>query len=171
MMRKNISTQQGFTLVELMIGIALTLLILTSVLKILASHLTIWTLEKNQTHLQQTARIAVDKIMEDIRYAQEVHLNGSSSLTITKLNGELTTFQLGTGLHDRTLYMIVDKRNALPVGGMSRNPITENLVTSLLFVPYSLTTHIEAMAITIEVTDQATGHIQRIHTVGYPWNQ
>lgn len=170
-MKKYLTAQQGFTLMELMIGMMLTLILMAGMLSILSINVTTWTLEKNRTSMQQTVRIAVDMIVREIRYAQDISLNSTQSLKITKVNGETNTFQLGGGLHGSTLYMIIDKTKAIPVGGISTNPITENVVTTLLFTPYPSENNVQAIAITLESTDKSTGAKQTIQTAGYPWNK
>lgn len=170
-MKKHLTAEQGLTLLELLIGITLTIFLLPGMLNLFTTSITIWNTEKSRTNLQQTARIAVDKVMREIRYAQDISLNHTKSLIITKLNGETNTFQLGEGLHSNTLYMITDKTKATPAGGISTNPLTENIVTNLVFIPYPQETNIQAVGITLEVTSNSTGQTQMIDTAGYPWNK
>lgn len=170
-MKKYLTTDQGFTLLELIIGITLTLLLLPGMLNLFSTSITILNTEISRTNLLQTARIAVDGVLREIRYAQDISLNHTKSLTITKLNGETNTFQLGEGLHGNTLYIIIDKTKAIPVGGISTNPLTENVVTNLVFSTYPPGTNIQAVSITLEVTNNRSGQKQIINTVGYPWNK
>jgi len=169
-MRRYLVSERGFTLLELMIGMTCTIILLSGMLSLLSTSLTIWTVEKSRTSMQQTARIAVDKVMRELRYAKALNLTNSQSLTITKLSGEINTFQLGGGLHGSTLYMIIDKTGTIPAGGISTNPITENVVTNLLFTLYPERASRQAITITLEVTDPSTGQQQTLHTAGYPWN-
>ena len=170
-MRKYVITEHGFSLIELMIYMTITVLLLSGMLSLLSSSLRIWTVEKSRTNMQQTARIAVDKIISEIRYAKELRLTNRNSLRITKVSGEINTFQLGGGLHENTLYMLIDKTRVIPAGGISTNPITENVVTNLLFTPYPEMSNIQAVAITLQTTDPSTGQQQTIETAGYPWNK
>lgn len=168
---KSVTLQRGFMLIELMICITLAILLLSGMFRLFSTNLTIWTKENHHSAIEQTARIAIDKIMREIRYARSIRLNDTNSLTIIKISGEINTFQLGSGTHAKTLYMIIDKTAAIPAGGISANPITENIVTSLLFTPYPEAVTIQAVGITIEVTDQSTGEKQTFNTAGYFWNQ
>ena len=170
-MKKKLTSQQGFTLLELILGMTLTLLLLTGLFSLFSASITIWNTEKSRTNLQQTVRFAVDRVMREIRYAQDIHVNHAKSLTITKLNGETNTFQLGEGLHGNTLYMVINKTKAIPAGGISTNPLTENVVTNLVFTPYFQGTSIQAVGIALEVTSNSTGQKQMIDTVGCPWNK
>jgi len=170
-MSKHLTSEGGFTHIELIVGMTVTVLLLSGMLSLFSTSLNIWTVEKSRTSMQQVARMAVDKVVREIRYAQDVSLTTAQGLRITKLSGEINTFQLGGGLHGSTLYMIIDKTRTIPAGGFSTNPITENVVTNLVFTPYPESTNIQAMGITLEVTDQNTGQHQRIDTVCYPWNR
>jgi len=170
-MRKRLSAERGFTLIELIIGMTLMIILLSGLLSVFSTHLAIWTVEKNRTSTQQTARIAVDKVIREIRYAQNISLSNTQSLKITKINGEINTFQLGGGLHSKTLYITIDKTKVIPAGGSSTNPMTEDTVTNLLFIPYPSSSNIQAIGITIEVTDIITGQTQTIHTAGFPLNR
>jgi len=169
-MKKHLRSEQGFTLLEVMIGISLMMVLLPGMLNLFSTSINIWNIENNHTNMQQSVRIAVDKIIRNIRIAQGINLNHPQSLTVTKLNGETNTFQLGGGLHEKTLYMIIDKTQAIPLGGISTNPLTENVVTDLVFAPYPDSANIQAVTITLEVTDNSTGEKQTIQTAGYPWN-
>lgn len=170
-MKRYLIVQQGFTLLELVIGITLTLLLLSGLASLFSTSVIIWNTEKSRIDLQQTARIAVDAVMREIRYAQDIRMNHSQSLTITKPNGEMNTFQLGGGLYENTLYIIIDKTKAIPAGGISANPLTENVVTNLVFTPYPQKSDVQAVGITLEVTNNNTGQKQTIQTAGCPWNK
>ena len=169
-MKYNIKSEQGFTLLELLLSMALTVLLLSGMLSLFATSLHIWAIEKNRTSMQQTARIATAKIVSEIRYARSISLNNTKSLKVTKLNGEIITFQLGGDLRERTLYMLIDKSMVKPWGGASTNPITENVVTNLHFTPYPQSGKTQAVGISIEVTDSITGEAQVLQTSGYSWN-
>lgn len=169
-MRKSGGDQGGFTLIELLVGSILMVILLAGMVTLFAASLRIWTVEKNSTNLEQTARIAVDKIMGEVRYGKTLLLNNAHSLQVIKPSGEINTFQLGREPYDKTLYVIIDKEHAISTGGTSRNPITENVVTSLVFTSYPSLATCKAVIITLEVTDPFTGRQYRIHTAGYPWN-
>lgn len=146
------------------------MIVFSCMVNLFSQSILIWTVEKNGINMEQTARIAVDTIVRETRYAQKISLNHTGSLTITKISGEINTFQLGSGFHSNTLYIIIDKKNATPVGGISTNPITENIVTNLLFTPYPDLANIQAILITLEVMDQKNNKKYTIQTAGYPWN-
>jgi type II secretory pathway pseudopilin PulG len=170
MKKKYFTTQHGLTLIELIIGITLMLLVLHCTVDLFSGSIKVWIYCKNQSHIQQTARIAMDTIVREIRYARQITFKNTSSLIITKKNGEIKTLQLGGGLHSRTLYLITDKTKAVPPGGISTNPITENLVTNLQFTPCSQSENNKAVLITVEITDESTRKKNVLHTACYPLN-
>lgn len=133
---KRLTEQWGITLPEVVVSILLMTIIISSMINLFSQSLLIWTAKKNAVTIEESARIAIDTMVREIRYSQKIHLNHCGSLQITKLNGEMNTFQLGSGSHANTLYIQIDKHNAIPAGSISTNPITENIITTLLFTPY-----------------------------------
>jgi len=170
MKQKYFTTQHGLTLIELIIGMSLMLILLTGIMDLLSGSIKVWISGKNQTHIQQTARIAMDTIVREIRYAHQITFKNASSIVVKKENGQSNTLQLGGGLHSKTLYIIIDKTKAIPAGGISSNPVTENLLTNLQFTSYPHNEIFRAVLITLEVTDESTGEKKLIHTACYPLN-
>jgi prepilin-type N-terminal cleavage/methylation domain-containing protein len=170
MKQKYFTTQHGLTLIELIIGMSLMLTLLTGIIDLFSGSIKVWISGKNQTYIQQTARIAMDTIVREVRYAHQITFKSTSSLVVTKENGQRNTLQLGGGLNSRTLYIIIDKTKVIPAGGISSNPITENVVTDLQFTPYPQNENFKAVLITLEVTDESTGRKKLIHTACYPLN-
>lgn len=156
-------------LVEVVVSVILMMIILSCMVNLFSQSLRVWTIHKNGIYLEETARIAVDTMVREIRYAKSLNLH-SNTLQITQLNGEQNTFQLGSGFYAKTLYRTIDKQGATPVGGSSTNPITENVVTTLLFAPYPDAENLQAILITLEVMNIHNGKKYTIHTAGYPWN-
>lgn len=170
MKQKYFTKQHGLTLIELVIGMSLTLMLLTGIMNLFTGSMKIWMLEKNQTYLQQVARIAIDTVVREVKFAQKVTFKNTSSLIVLKGNGEINTLQLGGGLHSKTLYIIIDKTKVLPAGGISSNPVTENIVTNLQFTPYPQSGVCRAVLITVEVTDESTGGKVQIDTACFLLN-
>ena len=156
-------------LVEVVVSFLLMMLILSCMVHLFSQSLGVWTITKNEMYLEETARIAVDTMVREIRYAKSLKLN-SNALQITQLNGEQNTFQLGSGFYGKTLYRTINKQGATPIGGISTNPITENVVSTLSFAPYPDSENLQAILITLEVINIQNGKKYTIHTAGYPWN-
>ncbi len=68
------TNQQGFTLIEIIIGFSLTLLLLASVAFLFSVHIPTWLRGQSQVEVQQTARYALDKMTRELRYAERVEL-------------------------------------------------------------------------------------------------
>lgn len=81
-MRQFISLEHGATLVELIVVMLITASLLAAITGVLFSSLQAWTIGRSRTELQQTARIAVDMMVRELRYAQAVNLNSNRSLTL-----------------------------------------------------------------------------------------
>lgn len=64
--------QSGITLVELIIGMALTVLLITAVVSLLSTSLQAWQTGSRKTEVQQTARFALDSVARELRYATGV---------------------------------------------------------------------------------------------------
>ncbi|HEY3423197.1 MAG TPA: prepilin-type N-terminal cleavage/methylation domain-containing protein, partial [Negativicutes bacterium] len=71
---KKEANQRGFTLIELMISLALTVMLLYGVSGILASSLQLWKFNGGKMEIQQTARYAVDCIVRDLQYAWKIDI-------------------------------------------------------------------------------------------------
>ncbi len=167
MKRKYFVAQHGLTLIELVIGMVLILCLLSGIVGLFSGSLKVWVFGKQQSHINQTARIAMDSIVKEIRYAQQITLKNTSSLVVAKVNGDIRMLQLGEGLHSKTLYVIIDKTKSIPPGGISSNPITENLVTNLQFAQHGKG---KAVLVTLEVTNESTGERKLLQTACYPLN-
>lgn len=169
-MKKNYPAQQGISLVELVVGMLLLIIVLTATVSLFSTFLQVWSNEKSHTSMTQTARSAVDRMVREIRDAKSVSLDTTSSLTIRKFSGERNTFQRGSGFHANTLYLIIDKEDATLNGGLSANPITENVITNLVFTPCPDPVTSQVILISLEVTDPQTGKKHEFHTGACPWN-
>ncbi len=97
---KKEANQHGFTLIELMISLALTVMLLYGISGILASSLHLWRFNSGKIEIQQTARYAVDCIVRDLQYAWKIDIISPTSLTLkTNQYGEQTktiTYTLDT---------------------------------------------------------------------------
>lgn len=131
-----IANRKGFTLVELIIGMGLTML-LTSILVIgLANSLTVWQAGKNRSEIEQTARYVLDTMAREIRYANTININSKSSITLTQINPrtnkvqEKITFRYGSS-ESKTIYKITDKTAS--GGGIGTNPLTPAVIKNLEF--------------------------------------
>jgi len=70
----------GFTLVELMISLAIYSLLSVAMLTMFLTGLQGWESGGDRMEAQQNARVAVDRVVKDLRRAEEVWLKGSSEV-------------------------------------------------------------------------------------------
>lgn len=82
-MKKHIASPQGLTLVELLISLALAASLLTAMFGLLSSSLKTGMFDRSQIELQQTARIALDMMVRELRFSRTVSLPDSTSLAFT----------------------------------------------------------------------------------------
>lgn len=171
MKKAYLTVQDGLTLIELLISITLMLILISGIADLFSESLRLWIFNRNQENIQQTARLAIDSMAREIRYAQQITFKNKSSLLITKPSGEKNTFQLGGGTHSKTIYIIIDKTKTTSAGGISSNPITENFVTNLEFLAYPENENPKAVMINLETNDENTGEKKILHTACYPLNK
>lgn len=147
--------RNGFSLIEILIGLMLTALLLQSLPPLLSTTFLSWQHSVARTVTHQSARMAMEAMTRELRLASEVvrPAAGQSSTAVeVKLSNEAgqvsrLIFQLGTtlGANPRTLYRISS--------GGQPTPITENSVSQLQFAfqPPRLLT------IKLTLTDPQTG--------------
>lgn len=86
----------GLTLIELLVTLAITGFIITALYTFYLTGLNSWNRAVDQLEYQQTARIALDKIISELRYAQEIEIvQGSRQMLYfyTEHNGKKTLFR------------------------------------------------------------------------------
>ena len=73
-MRLVSTNEQGFTLIEIVIGFSLSALLLTSISFLFPVYVRTWLEGQSRIEVQQTARYAIDKMTRELRYAESVEL-------------------------------------------------------------------------------------------------
>jgi prepilin-type N-terminal cleavage/methylation domain-containing protein len=109
--------QRGFTLVELMISMSITLILLTALASLLSNTLLAYQINSRRTEVQQTARIAADTIVREFKFATGVTSVSDTSISFTApYAGTAQNITISLGADDGILYI---KR-----GSEVRQPIT-----------------------------------------------
>lgn len=90
-MMKLISKERGFTLIELLITFALVGFILASIYTFYLTGLRSWQRGDAFIEAQQSARIAVDMIVTELRYASEISLHNNNSEVRFKIDPDIRT--------------------------------------------------------------------------------
>ena len=81
-MKQNTVRQSGFTLIELIIAMGLTVLLLTCLFTLLSTSLKSWSVGSSRTELQQTARYSIDTLTRDLQFATDIQIPDTKSLEI-----------------------------------------------------------------------------------------
>jgi prepilin-type N-terminal cleavage/methylation domain-containing protein len=127
--------RDGFTLVELLIGLMLTAILFQALLPLLSTSLLSWRNSVSRISTHQTARMAMESMTRELRFASAISAplpdQRASRIRFLKPDdtGKIQTliFQLGSssGQNTQTLYRIH------PPG--QPNPLTENVISELSF--------------------------------------
>ena len=117
-MRQYWRNTDGFTYVELLTGMVLTVLLLTAIFGLLAVSLGSWQTGSRKVEVEQTARIGLDAIVRELRYeAAEILSAGDNSLQFRNQTGETVEFfQHGNTLSRRLVIGSVPQKSQ-PVAG------------------------------------------------------
>jgi prepilin-type N-terminal cleavage/methylation domain-containing protein len=147
--------QGGFSLVELLIGLALTALLLQALFPLLSTSLLSGRSSVARTVVHQSARMAVEAITRDLRLASSIAspTDGATAAGIRfqrpNAQGKLETlnFQLGlsSGNYPQTLYRAISPGQP--------TPLTQNVVSELSFTFHAP----RLVEIVLTLTDPDTG--------------
>ena len=164
---KIIANKNGMTLVELVIGMVITTLLMAVIINNLSTSIIAWQAGKNRSEIETTARLAIDIIIREIRYANNLQLNSKSSITITKKNSatnkiqEKITFRYGSN-ESKAIYKITDKTAS--GGGIGTNPLTPAVIRNLEF-EYDPALDRNEVTIVIQATDYKGGILEYRSTI------
>lgn len=150
--------ENGFTLIELVISIGLTVLLLTCLFNLLSTSVQAWSVGSSKTELQQTARYAIDALTRDLQFATDIQIPDIKSL-------EIRTSKYGT-VNQKVNYLVdttgttkILKRNKndgsgwQPITGGGNMPINVD-------VKFSNLTSIPGPVRTVGIELTATGQNQ-----------
>ncbi|QJW45338.1 hypothetical protein HA075_05755 [bacterium BFN5] len=167
--KRRLVAQEGVTLIELLLSLALTVLLLQVTVQVLGITLTEWQIKTSRTELQQNARFAVDSIVRDLQYAKSITINGTKQLSFLSdkytHNAPQVTYTYDTAAKP---YAIRRNKNdgsgAQPVaGGSLTSPITISSCTFTSLVNNSLGKP-KTIHIALTATDTNTGQQFSIET-------
>ena len=135
-MKPLLRNQSGFTLIELILGLALTSILLAALLNLFFVSLSAWLSGRDKMEAQQTARIAMDAMTREIRSdALSIAVpagNGPSEILAIIVANKDVPGKLDTIVFQRTANTLYRKLNRWD-GVQQSFPITEATVTELTF--------------------------------------
>lgn len=163
--KKILSDKNGMTFIEVVLGMVIATLLMAALITNLSTSIIAWQAGKNRSEIEATARLAIDSIVREIRYANNLELTSKSSITITKKNSatnkiqEKITFRYGSN-EAKAIYKITDKTPS--GGGIGTNPLTLAVIRNLEF-GYDPAVDRNEVTITIQATDY-TGEVLEYHS-------
>ncbi|MEG6584230.1 prepilin-type N-terminal cleavage/methylation domain-containing protein [Dendrosporobacter sp. 1207_IL3150] len=159
-MFKILTNKKGFTLVELIVGMAIMVIILTGVLGIMRSSIQSYDFSKKRVYEAQQSRVAINAIIDDLRNATAITEptkgNTQDSITYT-LNAANHTIELGSGQDEGRLM-----RDA--------TAMTSNIVTNISFARDAADGRIIAVRATLNSPDNRSSDEFVIETVVFASN-
>lgn len=163
-MRTIAYNQNGFTLVELVIAMALTVILLSAVVSLLATSLKAWQTDSRKVEIQQTARIGLDAISRELKYAQSITLDADKhGVTVEKkkTTGDTQSIHIysdAAGVLRRE--NVTDGGGAQPLTGGNNVKITATFAMD----SYNGKTDKRTVSVTLDAIDTFTDKLPRQKT-------
>ncbi len=121
MKKSAIQNEQGITLVELLLSTMLALLLLSAIFSLFSSSTRLSSASDCQREAQQTARIAVDAIAREAKYAKKITVVSNTCITLESKNKKITYYLDEKGILRRDKN---DGSGAQPLTGESIIPLS-----------------------------------------------
>jgi prepilin-type N-terminal cleavage/methylation domain-containing protein len=94
-MKRYWTGQQGLTLVELVAGLTIFLILLSAIVPLLSTSIQAWRTGRSQAEIQQTARLAMERLGHSVRYAKTVTVaDHGGSLQVVDGDGSSLKFSV-----------------------------------------------------------------------------
>ena len=170
-MNSRFRRQAGFTLIELMIVLTITVVLLSAMVPLLSTSLQAWRNGSSRSELQQTARFAVDSMVRDLRYGSDYEKVSDWEITFTNSAKSPAAYRLNTSTH--ILYEVTNG-SSQPLTGMNVKNSTNvevygdyGVSQALFHIPAAESGKEEAdrpVEIYLRAIDTVTGQSVTIHT-------
>ena len=128
-------SQQGFSLIELLVAMGLMVLLLAAISGVLSVSVNSWLQGSSKTEVQQVARQAMDTMAREIQFASSITRNSETSITFTTVQaGSVRTinYYLDTSASPQVIYRN-DGSGARPLTGGSNIPVSISVLRFTLF--------------------------------------
>ena len=128
-------SQQGFSLIELLVAMGLMVLLLAAISGVLSVSVNSWLQGSSKTEVQQVARQAMDTMAREIQYASSITRNSATSISFSTVQaGSVRTinYYLDTSASPQVIYRN-DGSGARPLTGGSNIPVSISVLRFTLF--------------------------------------
>ena len=128
-------SQQGFSLIELLVAMGLMVLLLAAISGVLSVSVNSWLQGSSKTEVQQVARQAMDTMAREIQFASSITRHSETSITFTTVQaGSVRTinYYLDTSASPQVIYRN-DGSGARPLTGGSNIPVSISVLRFTLF--------------------------------------
>jgi len=155
--------QAGFTLLEVLISLTITVVLLTALVPLFATSLALWRTSGSQSEVQQTARFAVDSMVRDLKYGSDIRKINDNELSFIDSQGRQSGYRLSTSNH--ILYNLLSNNNPQPVTGANIQKTANVLVYGDYGASKALF-HVQEQTVYLYLTavDAVTGQSFTVHT-------
>lgn len=153
-------SQQGFSLIELLVAMGLMVLLLAAISGVLSVSVNSWLQGSSKTEVQQVARQAMDTMAREIQYASSITRNSATSISFTTVQSGTTrtiNYYLDTASSPQVIYRN-DGSGARPLTGGSNIRVSISALTFTLF-PASGTARAVEIKMTAVDLDRPTNQI------------
>lgn len=155
--------QAGFTLLEVLISLTITVVLLAALIPLFATSLALWRTSGSQSEVQQTARFAVDSMVRDLKYGSDIRKVNDNELSFIDAQGRRSGYRLSTSSH--ILYNLLSNDKPQPVTGANIQAAANVLVYGDYGSAKALF-HVQEQTVYLYLTavDTVTGQSFTVHT-------
>jgi|GEM_PF-2483174 len=184
MKRSRAVRQQGSTLLELIIGLTILSLLLSAIIPLLSVSIQAWQTGRSRADIQQTSRLAIERLSNSIRYAHSITVQNNGGSLLIKA-GDGTSQKFSVNPVTKALCQTIGSGRPLPFAGdgfgttagrviIISNPDNQDRFT-VKEVPVKdrngqLLYRIKQVKIVITVRDRSTGIEYTLKTAVVPLN-
>lgn len=125
MCTKFLQSQKGFSLVELLVGMVITMLVFSAVAGLMGASVQNWVVGTTHADLQQSARLSVFQITRDLRYAWDISVTGGNIVTYKLLDAD------GNQVNEEFSYSTATNALRFTANGVT-NPVHDTKYTAAM---------------------------------------
>ena len=116
-MQRYMFEQRGILLVEVIVGMSIIVILLSGIALMIPPAVKAWQLGRSQAEIQQTARLAIERMSQHVRYASSVSLSDA---------GEILVIKDGDGWNIKFSISPITKALCISVNGAAADPLAGN---------------------------------------------